>query len=69
MKNISFIKWGMAVFFAGVLASCNKDLNRVPTNDVTASTALSTYDGFRSAGIKVYAANALSGNGGNGSIE
>lgn len=69
MKNISFIKWGMAIFFAGAFASCNKDLNRVPTNDVTSTVALSTYAGFQSAAIKMYAANALSGNSGNGSTD
>jgi starch-binding outer membrane protein, SusD/RagB family len=55
------ITLGMAV--AG-LASCNKDLNLVPTNDVTASTVYSSSTGYRTALAKVYGSFALTGNTG-----
>ena len=67
MKNkISII---ITVLFAGILFSCNKDLNRKPTNDVTSDIALSTYSGYQELAAKVYASNALSGNSGNGSSD
>lgn len=57
------------ILFAGVLFSCNKDLNRIPTNDVTADVALKDYAGYQSLAAKLYASNALSGNSGNGSSD
>ena len=47
-------------------ASCTKDLNLVPTNDITASTVYSTPEGFRSGLAKVYGSFALTGNTGGG---
>jgi starch-binding outer membrane protein, SusD/RagB family len=44
--------------------SCTKDLNLVPTNDITASTVYSTPEGFRSGLAKVYGSFALTGNTG-----
>jgi hypothetical protein len=46
------------------LVSCTKDLNLVPTNDITASTVYSTPEGFRSGLAKVYGSFALTGNTG-----
>ncbi len=46
------------------LASCTKDLNLVPTNDVTASAVYNTPAGYRTALAKVYASFALTGNTG-----
>ncbi len=44
--------------------SCSKELNKVPTNDVTASKVYSTPDGYRSGLAKVYGSFALTGNSG-----
>lgn len=53
-------------------SSCNKDLNRLPTNDVTSSEVYSTAAGYKQAFIKLYAAFGLTGNqgpAGNGDIQ
>src|SRR3954467_14775202 len=44
------------------LASCTKDLNRLPTNDITSETVYSTTTGYKEAFAKVYGAYALTGN-------
>jgi len=50
------------------LAACTKNLNRLPTNDITAAKAYSTPAGYKEGLAKVYAAFALTGNtGGTGS--
>ncbi len=53
---------------AGLLAvsavSCKKDLDLLPTNDVTASTVYSTAAGYKQALAKVYGSYALTGNKG-----
>src|ERR1700745_2961709 len=42
--------------------SCNKDLNRIPTNDLTADQVYSTPAGYKQAFAKLYAAYGLTGN-------
>ena len=69
MKNKLSIKIIIAVFFAGAFASCNKDLNRKPLNDLPSDAALKNYSGYQALAAKVYAADALSGNSGNGSSD
>ncbi|MBD0276980.1 MAG: RagB/SusD family nutrient uptake outer membrane protein [Flavisolibacter sp.] len=54
----------IASFLAGAIASCTKDLNRLPTNDITAETVYSTATGYRQAFAKVYGSYALTGNTG-----
>jgi hypothetical protein len=57
---------------AGSIASCTKDLNRLPTNDITSETVYSTPTGYKQAFAKVYGAFALTGNSGpagNGDIQ
>ena len=72
MKN-KFIK---ILFAGGILASalvsCTKDLDRLPTNDITSQTVYSTPLGYKQAFAKVYGAFALTGNtgpAGNGDIQ
>jgi len=67
-KQILIYLTGAVLIIVG-FGSCTKDLNRLPTNDVTASQVFSTYAGYQSAAIKMYAASALSGNSGNGSSD
>src|SRR4051794_21215724 len=69
MKNKYLIKLAFTVLFAWTMASCNKDLNRQPTNEVTANVALTNFAGYQQLATKMYAANALSGNSGNGSSD
>lgn len=65
------------IFIAGViavsaLASCTKDLDRLPQNEITAEQVYSTTEGYRQAFAKVYGAFALTGNqgpAGNGDIQ
>ncbi|MER3463277.1 MAG: RagB/SusD family nutrient uptake outer membrane protein [Chitinophagaceae bacterium] len=51
-------------FTSVMMISCTKDLNRVPTNDVTSLTVYSTPAGYKQALAKVYGAFALTGNQG-----
>lgn len=44
--------------------ACNKDLDRLPTNDITAEQVYSTPTGYKEAFAKVYGAYALTGNAG-----
>lgn len=48
-------------------SSCKKDLNLVPTNDITADVAYSTPEGYKSGIAKVYGSMANTGNQGPGS--
>lgn len=47
-----------------LLASCSKQLDLLPTNDVTSSKVYTTADGYKQAAAKVYASFALTGNNG-----
>ena len=58
-KSIAFITLSLAF-----LTSCLSDLDRFPENETTGEDVYSTFDGYKGAIVKVYAANALSGNQG-----
>ena len=67
MRNkISFLIV-FTIISSGFLVSCNKDLNRLPTNDLTASQVYSTPLGYKLAFAKVYGSYAQTGNNGPGS--
>ena len=51
-------------FIVNFITACNKDLDRLPTNDITADQAYSTPLGYKQAFAKVYASYALTGNTG-----
>jgi hypothetical protein len=59
----TLVKSGFALTLI-LLTSCLGDLDRFPSNETTGEDAYSTFDGYRGAIVKVYAANALSGNQG-----
>src|SRR5882724_5122075 len=61
-KHLTYLLIGGITMLS--LVSCTKDLNLVPTNDITASTVYSTAEGFRSGLAKVYGSFALTGNTG-----
>ncbi|MBS1738438.1 MAG: RagB/SusD family nutrient uptake outer membrane protein [Bacteroidetes bacterium] len=65
-KRILFLT-GLAAISLLVLNSCNKDLNRPPTNSQTSGQVYSTADGYKLAFAKVYGSFALTGNNGAGS--
>ncbi|MDR0863540.1 MAG: RagB/SusD family nutrient uptake outer membrane protein [Candidatus Symbiothrix sp.] len=58
-KTISFMTLSLVLFTA-----CLDDLDRFPENDYTKDQVYSTFDGYKGAIAKVYAAYALSGNEG-----
>jgi hypothetical protein len=60
-QKISFVIIATALMF---LSSCIGDLDRFPENETTGADVYSTFDGYKGAIVKVYAANALSGNQG-----
>ena len=72
MKNNLYKQIIAAVGAFVVLASCNKTLDLLPTNDVTSATVYADANGYRQAFAKVYASYALTGNAGpagNGDIQ
>jgi hypothetical protein len=61
-----------AILITTISISCTKKLDRLPTNDVTASQVYSTAAGYKQAFVKLYAAFGLTGNqgpAGNGDIQ
>ncbi|GAA4905468.1 RagB/SusD family nutrient uptake outer membrane protein [Mucilaginibacter defluvii] len=52
------------IMLAATVSSCQKDLNRVPTNALTADKVYSTPEGYKQSLAKIYGAFALTGNGG-----
>ena len=62
MKKNIFKIITSGVFLCITFISCNKDLNRLPTNDKTADQIYSTPAGYKQAFTKLYAAYALTGN-------
>ncbi len=63
---------GIGILIASIQFSCNKKLDRLPTNDVTADQIYSTPQGYKQAFVKLYAAFGLTGNqgpAGNGDIQ
>ena len=70
IKNI--YKTGVVFILIAGLFSCTKDLNRLPTNDITSEVVYSTTEGYKQAFAKVYGAFALTGNAGpagNGDVQ
>lgn len=68
MKNI-FLKISGVVMAAGLLISCNKDLNRYPANTVNVNQVYSTPEGYTQAMAKAYGAFALTSSSGPGSSD
>ena len=67
---MNFLKIGSAtVLFAAFFASCNKDLNRYPSNTTTAGQVYSTVTGYKEALAKVYGAFALTSSAGSGNSD
>ena len=65
MKNYKFItKIIFATVFVLSLTSCLNDLNRFPENETTSKEVYSTFDGYKKAMAKIYAAYTLTGNRG-----
>jgi hypothetical protein len=61
--KFDFIKTGVAAFIvSGTLAACTKDLNRYPTNEITAEQVYSSFSGYQQAFAKVYGSYATTGN-------
>jgi starch-binding outer membrane protein, SusD/RagB family len=72
MKNNIFKIIGLGILLTAVLSACNKKLDRLPTNDITAAQVYSTPAGYKLAFVKLYAAFGLTGNqgpAGNGDIQ
>ncbi|MEO6869626.1 MAG: RagB/SusD family nutrient uptake outer membrane protein, partial [Ginsengibacter sp.] len=67
MKKNIFISGIVALFALLLLGSCNKDLNRTPSDAQTAEQIYSTAEGYKLAFVKVYGSFALTGNDGSGS--
>ena len=60
-QNIfKIISFGIVLFT--IQSSCNKKLDKLPTNDITASQVYSTPAGYKEAFAKLYAAFGLTGN-------
>ncbi len=57
----------IAVLGSGILASCTKDLDRLPTNALTADQVYKNANGYKMAFAKVYGSFAMTGNNGSGS--
>ncbi len=65
MKKISiFNRFACTLFAAALLVSCVNDLDRFPENQSTDKIVYSTFDGYKEAVGKVYAAYTLTGNQG-----
>ena len=64
MKDNIFKISALFALLVLMLSSCLGDLDRFPENETTGDNVYSTFDGYKGAIVKVYAANALSGNQG-----
>jgi hypothetical protein len=64
MKKNKFLIIVVAAFILGAVTSCEKELDLLPTNDITEQQVYSTSTGYKQAIAKVYAAFALTGNSG-----
>ena len=65
-KRILFLM-AMAIAGSGIFMSCTKNLDRLPTNALTATQVYSTPLGYKLAFAKVYGSFAMTGNNGSGS--
>lgn len=71
MKKITY-KILFTACLAAVMVSCKKDLDLLPTNDVTSETVYQTVTGYQQAFAKVYGSYATTGNNGpagNGDVQ
>ena len=66
MKRRLLFFTGLAIIMAG-MASCTKDLDRLPTNALTAEQVYKDALGYKLAFAKIYGSFALTGNSGAGS--
>ena len=64
MKKSFSIRITALIFSLGILASCHKDLDLVPLNDVTSEKVYATPEGYKQALSRVYSAYATTGNSG-----
>jgi hypothetical protein len=64
MRNKLFKPTGLLAVVVLVLASCTKDLDRVPFYDVTSVEVYKNLDGYKQVLAKTYAGLALTGNSG-----
>ena len=72
MKHNNFKIVTATVFMMFIMASCAKQLDLLPTNDVTSAMVYKDATGYKQAFAKVYASFALTGNNGpagNGDIQ
>lgn len=71
MKNsfLTIAGWTAMILAVFGLGSCTKNLNRFPTNSITADQAFSTPQGYKEALAKVYGAFALTSSNGPGSSD
>jgi len=70
--NKNILKTGLIVCLMVNLFSCDKKLDRFPTNDITADKVYADFNGYRQAFAKVYASFSLTGNNGpagNGDVQ
>jgi hypothetical protein len=64
MKTTTSFSIAAMILGLGMLASCHKDLDLVPLNDVTSEKVYATPDGYKQALSRVYSAYATTGNSG-----
>jgi hypothetical protein len=69
MKKNIWRNSSLAIVIALGLVSCKKDLNRTPTNAITANQVYSTPDGYKQSLAKVYGAFALTSSTGAGNSD
>lgn len=69
MKNYNFKVFCITALITLGLVSCNKDLNRLPLNSITASTALNSAAGYKLLLAKVYGAYSLTSSTGVGNSD
>jgi starch-binding outer membrane protein, SusD/RagB family len=69
MKNNLLRIFVFVVVLTSIFTSCNKDLDRTPTNETTADAAYSSAEGYKQALAKVYGSYALTGSSGPNSTD
>ena len=70
--NKLILKSALVLLLGAGISSCTKNLDRLPTNDITSEVVYSTFGGYQQAFAKVYGAFALTGNSGpagNGDVQ
>lgn len=68
MKNL-FKIFAVTTVLLATFASCKKDLNLKPTNDIISDVAYSTPDGYKQVLAKIYGSFATTGGGGSGTSD